>query len=870
MKKSFSLSLLALILACIMLAGTLAACNSDANSQETTGAQTDAPTEIGTEATTEGTTEATTEDTTEGTTEGTTEENTDASSEETTTEPPAPEVSSVVADFNAVEADELKKLFAGPNQIDVAVEADEDGEQYVALTTKVDGANDPYVDFSFKKFVRASGMSNVSATKYKYVVLKVRNVNCSTGTFELFFYAGNTAGVNGTMMTTASYDLADQDWQYVLFDLSSFSGWKGNVNGFRFDYMTSSIAAGETLHIAEIQFLDSDTEYYKMYDIGWDEIGIHASEQAKAEAEQLLSSLSKPNTGYDSYTPEKADKEDASLSYWFDHLYNRTPQNDNTSTGKATYQIQLAKNEIEGCQFILGSEKDVEGLKVYITDFTNGAGDTLTTELFWGYYFNVEGQRVIEALPPVSYTPNQAFVDWANGGNAAGVNIPVLQKYNGFDIKAGQNQAFIIKATSKPDSAPGEYSATLSVVDQNGNEVKKTTVFAYVWNFELPEASSCKTLMDLSAFNVYVSYYDYGGILTNSEGKNLPHAYYDYLLANRVCAYSLPFDNANGTFSANGIVDYLNNPRVVAFQTLGWTKEIRADFVDNAYNFLSQNPEWLEKAYFYPVDEPGNVGKLDEINYYGQMLKEHFPGYKLIVPMHVNYNVSGGDYFSYVSEYVTAWCPKTFFYNTFAEWYNDRDLTYECSVINEERLGSFRDRMWAEQKDGDELWWYVTRKPQDPEITLTVNTDAVNVRTMFWQQKLYNVDGFLYYLVNDWDNGMTKWYVSTEDEFLFGMDVLHEVNDSLGVNVYSNGILLYSGAYFAQPEPVGCIRLECVRDGIEDYEYLTILEAKYGKDVVDAIINKWTTSVGEYNTDTEQFRELRAQLGALVEAAVNE
>ena len=138
---------------------------------------------------------------------------------------------------------------------------------------------------------------------------------------------------------------------------------------------------------------------------------------------------------------------------------------------------------------------------------------------------------------------------------------------------------------------------------------------------------------------------------------------------------------------------------------------------------------------------------------------------------------------------------------------------------------------------------------------------------MFWQQKLYNVDGFLYYLVNDWDNGSTKWYVPTEDEFLFGMDVLHEVNDSMGVDVYSNGILLYSGAYFAQPEPVGCVRLDCVRDGIEDYEYLTILEEKYGKDVVDAIINRWTTSLAERSTDQEQFYALRAQLGALIEAA---
>lgn len=847
-------TMIALIL-CLLLAFCLVACNGgEQPEQSTPDVTTEEPTQ-----------DPSAEDPT--TEEPTTEEPT---TEEATTQEPEPTVKSVIADFNAVSLSELKRCFAGPNQIDVTYEQDDAGEQYVALTTNTATVTDPYVDFSFKKFIKAAGMENVRADEFKYVVLKVRNVSCSTGTFELFFYSGAFGGVNGNLMTTASYDLGSTDWQYVLFDLSSFADWEGAVNGFRFDYMTSGLGAGETLHIAEIQFLESDSEYYKLFDIGWEEIGVIASEQAKAEAEQLLGAVTLPGTAYDSYTPLTADKEDASLNLWFDHMYTRTPQATNTPNGNKTYQLKLAKNEVEGCQFLLGTDTGAQGLKVYLTDFTHANGDTLTTELFWGYYFNVEGERVVEALPPVTYTPNQTYLDWANGGNAAGNQIPVLQKYDGFDIGAGQNQAFVIKATSKPDSAAGEYTATLTVVDKDGNEIKKATVFAYVWNFELPEATSCKTLMDLSGFNVYVSYYDWGGVLRNDQGKNLPQAYYDYLLANRVCAYSLPFNNETGTFSESGIMDYVNNPRVVAFQPLGWSKELRADYVSNAYNVLSQNPEWLEKAYFYPVDEPLNVQRLDDINDYGKLLQENFPGYKLIAPMHVNYNLPEGDYFSYVSGSVNVWCPKTFFYNTFAEWYADRDLTYGCSVITEQKLGSFRDRMWAEQQEGDELWWYVTRKPQEPEITLTVNSDAINVRTMFWQQKLYNVDGFLYYLVNDWDNGATKWYVATEDEFLFGMDVLHEVNSSMGVNVYSNGILLYSGAYFAQPEPVGCIRLECVRDGIEDYEYLTILEEKYGKDVVDAIINCWTTSVGEYNSDTEQFTELKAKLGALVEAAVNQ
>lgn len=860
MKKSLPLILLAATLACVMLACALVACQEPGPSVEDT-------TEQGTQAPNE-TTQGTSADTTQG--ETTTEPSTQDTTEESSTEPAVPEINGVVADFNAASESSLKRCFSGENQVEVSFGQDEDGEAYVALTT-TSATGDPFVNFSFTKFQKAAGISKVRADDYKYVLLKVRNVNCSSGTFELFYCAGQVTGATGGIMTTASYDLENHDWQYVLFDLSAVEYWTGNVNGFRFDYMTGAQNAGETLHIAEIQFLESDEAYYKMFDIGWDEVGVIAGDQAKAEAEQLLSSITLPATKFDSYTPETADKEDASLNLWFDHLYNRTPQATNTSNGKVKYQIQLAKNEIEGCQVLIGSENGVEDLKVYITDFTNEAGNTLKTSLHWGYYFNVEGERVIDPLPPVTYTPDQDMLDWVNGGNGGGEPITNLQTYDGFDIKAGENQTFIIKATSGLDSVPGEYTATLTVVDKDGNEVKKVTVFAYVWNFELPEATSCKTLMCLSGFDVYVSYKDWGGDLRNSEGKNLPHGYYDFLLANRICAYDLPFgDNSDGSFSEEGVAEYLDNPRVVAFQPLGFGKELTATNVANAYAFLSQKQEWLDKAYFYPVDEPLTVDRLNDINDYGKLLGEYFPGYKLIVPMHVNYNVGSGDYFSYVSEYVNVWCPKTFFYNTFAEWYGDRTLTYGCSVVTEQRLGSFRDRMWAEQEGGDEAWWYVTRRPSNPEITLIIDTDAVNLRTLFWQQKLYNVDGFLYYLVNDWTNGTTKWYVPTADEFLYGMDAMHEVSAENNVDVYGNGILLYSGVYFAQTDPVGSLRLECVRDGIEDYEYLTILEEKYGKDVVDAIINKWTTSVGEYSTDTEQFRELRAQLGALVEAAANE
>ena len=67
-------------------------------------------------------------------------------------------------------------------------------------------------------------------------------------------------------------------------------------------------------------------------------------------------------------------------------------------------------------------------------------------------------------------------------------------------------------------------------------------------------------------------------------------------------------------------------------------------------------------------------------------------------------------------------------------------------------------------------------------------------------------------------------------------------------------------------ERVGCLRLESVRDGAEDYDYFTILDQLYGEGTSDLIIKQLTTSLGNYKTDNELFNELRIAVGNLIAA----
>ena len=846
MKKTLLVSLTTLIL---LLCIVFAACTGGDSSYDKETYPTD--------------TEATTEQTTEQVIELTTPT-------ESETEPqPEPLPANATLDFDAVSDKELKKCFGSANQTDITIVKDEGGEQYVVLTVNQNNANDPNVTFDCSKFYKYAGLDATDIDEYPYVMVKLRSVNCSSGTCEMFYQAKGMGGIQGDSFVSASFDPSSTDWQYVLFDLSAKANWKEKVSLLRFDYMISSVSAGEAVHIAEICFLPSADTYYQALNLDMNAIGIPISDEAKAQASQLLGAVTMPTTSFNSYVPLTAEHEDATLSMWFDHMFNRTPQDETTHSGMNTYQILLAGNETEGCQVFLAPAADVSGLRVYVTDFTNANGDVLTSELRWAYYFkNIAGKDMYEPLPKVTYEKDQEMLDRANGANSTGDIIPVFQTYDGFDIKAGNSQMFVIKAIAPYGAAPGEYTATFTVTDAEGNEIKKATVFAYVWDFSLPLTPSCKTLMDLDSYSIYYTYRDFPGEVVDDQGRTLIQNYYEFALDYRINPYSLPVKNEKGNFDSEILMQYLDDPRVQCFQTLGWKVDLNATNLSNAYAVLSQKPEWLAKAYFYPVDEPKDINDLNRIVNAGNLLKQYFPGYKLIVPMHLDSMVSGGDFFSYLSDTVTAWCPHNFFFTSFAEWKQNPDLYYRMPVIAESTQGTFRDRMKAEAEGGDEVWWYITRIPNQPEITFDINSEAVNCRTLFWQQKLYDVDGFLYYAMNDW-TGAPEIIQDTGNPWLQGLNPVYEKRDSDGIDIYGNGILIYSGIYFADRDPIPALRLECVRDGLEDYDYLTLLQEIYGEESVDGMIAQWTTSMYEYSTDQEQFYALRAKLGLLIEQNQN-
>ena len=741
---------------------------------------------------------------------------------------------------------------------------------------------DPFFAFfveSYQKDVLGiSAKECISATNFEYLLVKVKASECTGGTLSIYAYLGSMSSTP-MLVQGSEFVPGSDEWHYVFFDIGSLSG---RFNTLRFD-LDSSSTTGNKILISSIIACTTYEDALEFADI---EVIIpekpSLTPEEEEEKKEMLSG-SAVYEEYNNYTPETAENEDSEINLWFNHTYTRTPQSTVSPGNMFSYKLTLARNETEGCQLILSSAVQKSGLRIELSEFRHENGiDTMESELLMGYYFSVDEdgdgveEMIIDPLPPTQ-------------GNFAS-----------FELN-NTSQTFVVKAKSKADTAAGKYSATIIVRDAEGNEVKRVTVFAYVWNIVLSDSSSCKTLADLdytSLFTIGASRYNaqfgsnffessvYDKMANSDSGCVAVYKeFYDFLLENRICAYTIPGIQNDGNYSGLAM-EYMQNPRVVAFLQLGWKTTLNSTNIQNSYNSLngktdSEGISLLDKGYFYPVDEPANQAKLDEIKAAATAIKAVYgDNYNLIAPIHITGNIvksNGGvdDFFSYVSDAVTAWCPKTFFFNTFGEVLGNSEATQGTSIYAESQFGLFKDRMEEEQAGGDEVWWYVTRKPHIPEITVLTNQNAVNYRILFWQQKLYNVDGFLYYSVNDWTIGSDPRMDKNDNQDeeapkaaeMGGWYAKHEVKNSIDMNVYGNGVLVYPGHMvdWDYISPVGSLRLECVRDGIEDYEYFTMLEERIGKDKVDMIINEITTSVIDYKSDAELFTALREAVGALLE-----
>ncbi|MBC7287675.1 MAG: DUF4091 domain-containing protein, partial [Armatimonadetes bacterium] len=347
-----------------------------------------------------------------------------------------------------------------------------------------------------------------------------------------------------------------------------------------------------------------------------------------------------------------------------------------------------------------------------------------------------------------------------------------------------------------------------------------------VWPFVLPRVSHVRT-----AFGIWGGLAELHGVKTGTpEYEELYKKYYDELLRHRICAYNVPY----------GIMDpralpYLRSPRVNSF-VVPYTEE--DDKLAQMWEYLRAVGA-AHKAWVYPLDEPVNRDAYEQLKHRAAFVRRVAPGLKVCSPFY-----RGPDWdekltpFDELIGVLDIWCANT-------GYYSRKDI---------------QERMKERQQAGEEAWVYVCCGPGHPFCNFFVNMAALQHRMLGWQLYRYELDGLLYWSTTYWNPRDTK--NPFED-----IATVKDINP----NIYGDGSLFYPGSKVGIDGPVTSIRLECIRDGLEDYEYLVLAERALSKAEAMKIAQEATPTLVQYITDPAEFGRVRRALGeALAQAATRQ
>lgn len=228
---------------------------------------------------------------------------------------------------------------------------------------------------------------------------------------------------------------------------------------------------------------------------------------------------------------------------------------------------------------------------------------------------------------------------------------------------------------------------------------------------------------------------------------------------------------------------------------------------------------WLERCMIHVADEPIEVN-VDSWKQLSERVKRLAPDLRRIDAIHVP-NLEG---------YLEVWVPQL---NFLEQW--------------------FQQFQNAQQR-GAELWFYVAWVPQGKYPNRLIDYPLIKTRVLHWLNHWTGTTGFLHWGYNFWGQPF--------DEQLAPGD----------------NWIVYPG----KEAPRSSLRYEAMREGIEDYEYLCLLEDKAAQvakrlQLTDFDPKAWakgytrlvTPGFGDYTRDPERLYRVRDAVARAIEALQN-
>jgi len=538
--------------------------------------------------------------------------------------------------------------------------------------------------------------------------------------------------------------------------------------------------------------------------------------------------------------------------------------------------VYAAKNEFEPFQIVIKPAAGVSGdISVNMGSFGSG----IETEIHQVKYVNI--RQATDTLGKTGDYPDPLW--------------PV-ESGEPLSLAADENTSFWITVDIPSSAAAGEYSADFQITSlSNPSSSVAIPVSLHLFNFAIPDQIHTKSQMNFSYSTIldkygvgccgeeYWSYVDrikeyfidhrltpksvlWSGGLTTSGGA--PYIDYEcstgtftdndgiwgfeepakrYLSGSGLMqgTFDQEFNGGRG-FPSFMVATFQNNdssadqrPSTFCGQTIAASDWYLADNPDSLYNrawfsyiasiesYLSDNG-YLDQAYYYMANEPQNQADYDAVAWYSQELKKAAPNLKLMVSEEARAEIYSHP--SYPGAKVDIWLPVL----------NNYDP--EIAHIRESQ---FNEESWI-------YWLHGTRPPYFNPITL--DHPGIESKLTGWFLWKYRVRGIAYYSLNNWSKN--PWTDPMTDGHNGDLFMLYPPSQS-------NSAITY-GANSHRFVP--SIRFELMRDSLEDYEYLYVLNGEQEPVVnmtnrSDTQTDKIITGVASYTRDSSFIYNLRRLIG---------
>lgn len=394
-----------------------------------------------------------------------------------------------------------------------------------------------------------------------------------------------------------------------------------------------------------------------------------------------------------------------------------------------------------------------------------------------------------------------------------------------FDLNPNETQPIWVTVKVPAQCPAGEYRGHLSVKAPGMSDIR-IPIRLRVWDFSLPVTPYCTTAFGLDVAAIARIHAADGNRLLSLRKK-----YYEFLLERKISTYSIPVD-----LKSPEAKSYLEDPRMTSYVIpyLADDAELRG-----LIDYLIEN-NWFRKGFFYPLDEPVTKESYDRLVEIAQRLRSIEPRYRQVAPFFRGPDFAEGKtIYDYALGLLNIWCPNELYLDT------------------EKRTRPF---LRARKNAGEEIWWYVCCGPGVPYANFFVDMSAISHRMLFWHQKREGIEGLLYWNTTYWNPAE-----GCEDPWKSMMTV-----KSISPSIFGDGSLLYPGTTVGIDGPVSSLRLEVIRDGIEDFDYLCMAEEMLGEQAVAGFVKRLAKTLTDYETDCWKLEAVRRDLGQAIESAYRE